>query len=163
MVVAHRSHASEALREGVTMALYVCIVLEAEFVSFGSHEPPRATAIAIIWGTTLGLAMAHLFAFDLAGRLFSGGQRTTASRAAIWVQLAGAGAVALVATIPFFILEVDLALEVAAWAVGAVVGLTAYQVAVTAGASRTRATGYGVAVLLLAELVVGVKVAVSGH
>jgi hypothetical protein len=160
--MAMSSHRQEALREGVTIALYVCIVLEAEFVSIGSYLPARRTAIALIWGTTIGLTLAHLFAFDLAARLFSGG-RTAGARAAVWAQLMGAAAIAAVGTLPFLVFSVEVALRVAAWLIGAVVGWTAYEVALASGARRARALAYGIAVLVVAELVVNVKVLISGH
>jgi hypothetical protein len=62
----------ELRKEAYTMALYVAICLLAAFAALpetGAH----AHVIGIIWGVTLGLAIAHWFAFRVSARLVGAG------------------------------------------------------------------------------------------
>ena len=148
---------TEAQQEGVTMALYVCLVLAAEFVAVGDHADSEGIVLATIWATTIGLALAHVFAFDLAGRLFSGGRRRSEAAIAALVQLGAAIAVAAAVSVPFLFLPLDRALDVAAFATAALVGVTAYGVARAGGVRHHRAIGHGAIALLIAVIIVGVK------
>ena len=87
-----RSVPSEAVREAVTMALYVGVVLAAEFVAVEEHAVDELSTVAVIWGTAVGVALAHVFAFNLAARLFAGGRLARGTRRAVWAQLASAAA-----------------------------------------------------------------------
>jgi hypothetical protein len=151
------------VREGVTMALYVCVVLAAEFVAVSDHAEDEGLVIGVIWGTTMGLAVAHVFAFVLTARLFAEGRLDPAGRSATWMQLVAAGAVALAATIPFLLFALERALNVAAFVVAGLIGAAAYLAPRRAGARRGKSIGYGLAVLAVAVLVVWLKVALSGH
>src|SRR3954462_2681580 len=63
-----QSHEGRRLRrEALTMALYVSITLLATLTAVPSDA--HLNELAIIWGTTIGLALAHWFAFVLAARL----------------------------------------------------------------------------------------------
>ena len=149
---------TEAQQEGVTMALYVCLVLAAEFVAVGDHADSEGIVLATIWATTIGLALAHVFAFDLAGRLFSGGRRRSEAAIAALVQLGAAIAVAAAVSIPFLFLPLDRALDVAAFATAALVrGVAAYAVARAGGVRHHRAIGHGAIALLIAMIIVGVR------
>jgi uncharacterized membrane protein len=90
----------ELRREAGTNALYVSVVLLAELAALPQDHIPKGWAmIALIWGTTLGLALAHWFAFSVASSAIAG----TLSRQDLEVGVAGvAGAlfVALVASLP---------------------------------------------------------------
>jgi hypothetical protein len=56
------------LKEGYTMALYGCVVLLATLRA--THDSgPTAESVELVWGTTVGLALAHWFAFSWAGHL----------------------------------------------------------------------------------------------
>jgi hypothetical protein len=153
---------AEAQQEGVTMALYVCLVLAAEFVAVGDLADSEGIVLATIWATTIGLALAHMFAFDLAGRLFSGGRRRSEAAIAALVQLVAAIAVAATVSVPFLFLPLDRALDVAAFATAALVGVTAYGVARAGGVRHHRAIGHGAIALLIAATIVGVKALLAG-
>src|SRR6185503_3488583 len=101
VVAGSRWAPSEAVREAVTMALYVGVVLAAEFVAVEEHAVDEPSTVAVIWGTAIGVALAHVFAFNLAARLFAGGRLDRGTRRAVWAQLASASAVAFVVTVPF--------------------------------------------------------------
>jgi hypothetical protein len=154
---------SEALREAVTMALYVCLVLSAEFVALGELAEEGFATVGLIWGTAVGLALAHVFAFNLAARVFTGGPLAAETRAAAWSQLGAAAAVALVVTVPFLLFPVHAAVEVSAFLLAGLVGLTAFVASREAGAGRARSVLDGVVVLAVAMAIVSIKVAFSGH
>jgi hypothetical protein len=160
---ADRPVASEAVREAVTMALYVCLVLAAEFVALGDHVVDASVAVGAAWGTTLGLALAHVFAFDLAARLFGGGRRSAEAGAAVVAQLVAAVAVAAVLTVPFAVLSFEAALDAAGFLLASLIGLAAYLAARSSGSSRVRSIVDGLVVLAVAVVVVSLKVTLSGH
>ena len=151
----------EAVHEGVTMTFYVCIVLAAEFAALGGHVASAQVAIGAIWGTTIGLTLAHLFAFTLATHLLRPHGLGPHERAAILGQGAAAAAVALSCTIPFVFFETERALDVAAFAVAALIGLAAYLIGRSSGASKFRSLIFGGVVLLIAAVVVSLKVGLT--
>ena len=154
---------SEAAREAVTMVLYVCIVLAAEFVAGGDDVQSERFAVEVIWGTVVGLALAHVFAFNLAARLLIGGRLSPEVRAAAWAQLAAAATVALFVTIPVVLFTLKPALRVSAFEVAGLIGVAAYAASRGSGAGRTRALVDGLIALAVAILVVSIKVGVSGY
>ena len=60
--------------------------------------------LALVWGVTIGLALAHIFAFRVSARLVAAGRVGPHDAGAVGAQLVGAAAVALLATIPVFLL-----------------------------------------------------------
>ena len=158
-----RAAPSEAVREAVTMALYVGVVLAAEFVAVEEHAVAGPSTVAVIWGTALGVALAHVFAFNLAARLFAGGRLDRGTRRAVWAQLASASAVAFVVTVPFLFLALGPALEVSGFLVTALIGVTAYAASRQAGAGRFRSLVDGLIALAVATAVVSVKVGLTDH
>ena len=154
---------SEAVREAVTMALYVGVVLAAEFVAVEEYAVDEPSTVAVIWGTAIGVALAHVFAFNLAARLFAGGRLDRGTRRAVWAQLASASAVAFVVTIPFLFLALGPAIEVSGFLVTALIGVTAYVASREAGAGRIRSLVDGLIALAIATAVVSVKVGLTGH
>jgi hypothetical protein len=145
------------------MVLYVCIVLAAEFVAAGDHAASERLAIEVIWGTAVGLALAHVFAFNLAAKLLIGGRLSPEIRAAAWAQLAAAAALALLVTIPFILFSLRPALRVDAFLVAGLIGVAAYAASRSSGAGRKRSLVDGLVALGIAVLVVSVKVALSSY
>ena len=56
------------------MGLYVAICLLGALIALPTHEQDDAEVIAIIWGVTVGLALAHWFAFRVSAALVSDGK-----------------------------------------------------------------------------------------
>jgi len=158
-----RTAPSEAAREAVTMALYVSLVLAAEFVAAGERATSRAIVAGVIWGTCVGLAVTHVFAFNLAARLFAGGELSAGSRRAVWAQLGAAAGVALIVTVPLLFMTLGPALDAAAFIVAGLIGTTAYVASRGAGVGRVRSIVDGLLTLAAAILVVGLKVGLTGH
>jgi hypothetical protein len=145
------------------MALYACIVLAAEFVAVADRAADELTTIGVIWGTAVGIALAHVFAFNLAARLFAGGPLPRETRRAAWAQLLAAAVVAAILSVPFLFLSVGPAVDASGFLLAALIGLTAYVASREAGAGRARSLLDGLIVLAIAMAVVSVKVGLSGH
>lgn len=145
------------------MALYVCIVLGAGFVAFASLAVDEPSTIGAIWGTAIGVALAHVFAFNLSARLFAGGRVSGETRRAAWAQLGAAAAVSAILTVPFLLFSLGPALDACGYLLAGLIGLTAYVASREAGAGRARSLLDGLVVLVVALVVVSLKVWLSGH
>jgi hypothetical protein len=165
--VHHEDHAAltrEALKEGSTMALYVSLCLLAELIALpGSEVEGHVRALALIWGTTIGLALAHWFAFQLSARLVASGELREHDAVVAGAQVAGAAAVALVASLPVVLLPGSSELDVVRFELAVIIAGVGFGVARTSGASRLRAVAYGGAVLVLGAVIAGLKNILSGH
>jgi hypothetical protein len=73
-------HRDQLRKEGWTMALYVAICLIAALTALENVMAVPGHIIGLIWGTTVGLALAHVFAFRVAGRLVHDGELPSVSR-----------------------------------------------------------------------------------
>ena len=157
----HRDH---LLLEAITMALYVAVCLLAALIALGDPaEEHHVRAIGLVWGTAVGLALAHLFAFRLAARWISGGTLTAGESAAALAQLAGAVFVAAVATAPIVLFGPSLEFDIVRLVLAALIGGTGFAAARGAGASRARSVLAGVVVLLVAVAVAVTKNYIGGH
>jgi hypothetical protein len=66
---ADRVHLEHLRKEGWTMALYVAICLIAALSALQNVVAVSWHVLGLVWGTTVGLVLAHVFAFRIAGRL----------------------------------------------------------------------------------------------
>jgi hypothetical protein len=66
-------HTLELRKEGLTMALYVAICLLASLIVIPESTAAQTNVIGLIWGVTLGLALAHWFAFRVSARMVGAG------------------------------------------------------------------------------------------
>jgi hypothetical protein len=151
----------EVLREGATMALYVSIVLMATLAALpkaghGGGEIHGWRLAGIVWGTTLGLALAHWFSFRLAARLFATGRAHEIDFAVGAAQVVAALVVALLSTIPLVVRGDGSEIERAIWVPALIVGASGF------AAARTQARSLGYSLLAgLLILCVGVAVAAA--
>lgn len=91
------------------MVLYVSVVEIAELAALpeGHFAHGRVTGsvgvqlLAIVWGTAIGLALAHWFAFRIAAPAFRGDRPTRHDTRIGLVQLGGAALVAAVRACPY--------------------------------------------------------------
>jgi hypothetical protein len=82
------------VRESLTMGLYITISLLAVL----SAKPPgggNSAVLALVWGTTLGLILAHWLAFQLTARLLAGGRLPSHDRLTMVGQAVAALGVAI--------------------------------------------------------------------
>jgi hypothetical protein len=153
---------TEEFKEALTMALYVAICLLAA-LTVTTESTAHSHAWELIWGTTLGLAIAHWFAFQVSARLVAGGAvRAHDGRLAI-AQLVGAVAVAALASIPILLFPASVEIDVVEIVLAGFMAVVGYAVARTSGASRGRAIAYAVLLLAAGGLVVVVKIALTSH
>src|SRR4051794_26428914 len=104
---------AELLREAVTMTLYVSVVLIAELAAIPEKHFAHGLVtgavggqlLAIVWGTAVGLAVAHWFAFRLAAPAFRGERPTRLDTYIGLVQLASAVFVAALSSLPVLFLS----------------------------------------------------------
>jgi hypothetical protein len=156
--------AVELRKEAFTMALYVAICLLAALsVVSEAGEGHAADTFKIVWGTTLGLALAHWFAFRVSSRLVASGTIRGQDAAAAGAQLAGAAAVALLATLAILIFPDSAELDVVRVVLAVLIALAGYAVARGTGASHARSIVYGVSILVVATAIALVKNVLAGH
>jgi hypothetical protein len=93
-------HPDHLRKEGWTMALYVAICLIAALTALANVIAIPGHIMGLVWGTTVGLAVAHVFAFRVAGRLVHDGELPKADRIISVVQMAAAAAVAAIVSVP---------------------------------------------------------------
>jgi hypothetical protein len=152
----------ELRKEAYTMALYVAICLLAAFAALpetGAH----AHVIGIIWGVTLGLAIAHWFAFRVAARLVGAGSVRPHDVESAGAQLVGAAGVALLASLPVLLFPESVELELVELLLAGSIALVGFTVARGGGATRARALVYALVVLVVAVAIALVKNGLAGH
>jgi hypothetical protein len=162
---------AEVFREAVTMVLYVCVVEIAELAALPeSHlANGRVTGavggqlLAIVWGTAVGLALAHWFAFRLAAPAFRGERPTRQDTYIGLAQIGGAVFVAAVSSIPVVFFSEVRAQETTGDVPAILIGVVAYLLSRHAGRSRIASAFYGITALALGVLVALVKTKLAAH
>jgi len=154
---------TELRREAFEMALYVAICLLAALTAVSDDHTSELQVFEIVWGTTLGLSLAHWFAFNVSSRLVSVGQERKRESDVVFAQLAGAAAVAVIATIPIVLLPTSVEFDVVRFVLAFVISVVGYEVARSSGADRMRSFLYALAVMVVANLVVVIKNFLLGH
>ncbi|HMN99928.1 MAG TPA: hypothetical protein PKD59_10990 [Miltoncostaeaceae bacterium] len=146
-------------RAVATMVLYVSVVLMGALATIPADDlddDPKVAAV--IWGSALGLALAHWFAFNASAHLFRGeGITADELREGVWEAFAALG-VAVVATVPLLVLGDTAAAAVSLIALAAVVTVVAYVASRHGGLSRGRALLRGGVTLVLAVIVAALKI-----
>jgi hypothetical protein len=139
----------------------VAICLIAALVAVEPHD--RIPILGVIWGTTIGLALAHLFAFRLATRLVGGEAAGTSQGRLALASMVGAAAVAVIASAPVLVLSDPAQADGARLFMSGLIGFAAYQVGRTNGAGTARSTLFAAGSLLLATAVAIIKNYLVGH
>lgn len=146
------------------MALYVAVCLLAALSAVAERaDTGHVEVLALVWGTTVGLALAHVFAFRLSARLVAEGAIRRHDGEAVGAQLLGAVGVAVLATVPVLVLPATAELDAVRLLLAAFVGLFGFVVARASGAGRGRSALYGVVVLVVGVAIAVVKNVLSGH
>jgi hypothetical protein len=131
--------ASEELRaelrnEASTMALYVAICLLAALSAVAEHAAAeQIDAFKIVWGTTVGLALAHWFAFRVSARLVASGAVRPLDAKIAGAQPAGAVVVAVLATLPILVFSASAEFDVVRLVLAGFIALVGFAVASGAG------------------------------
>lgn len=157
-------HAEELRKETYTMALYVSITLLAALTATSERASDgHVDVLALVWGTTVGLALAHWFAFRLSSLFVAGGRFVRRDVEIGLAQLLGAAAVAVLGTIPVLVLPSTAERDGDRIVLALFVGLLAYLTGRSAGGSRLRAVISSVVAMILALAVAVTKNVLSGH
>jgi len=162
---------AEILREAITMVLYVSVVEIAELAALpethAAHGavtgPVSSQLLAIIWGTAVGLAIAHWFAFRLAGRAFRGDRVTGLDTKVGLAQLGAAMFVAAASSVPVLLMGEVREQEFTGLVPAILIGIIGYLIARETGKNRIASAVYGVTALALGVLVATVKLALAAH
>jgi hypothetical protein len=161
---ASESHTQVVAREFFAAALYMALVLLAALVAVPVDRlPGDADLVATMAGTAIGLVLAHWLAFRLAAHLTAEGGFGAASAAReAGAQITGGLAVALVASVPFLVLDGEDALSFTLVLLAALPALTGLAIARLRGRSWVESVITAGIVFGIAVLVVVVK-ATLGH
>ncbi|TMK67803.1 MAG: hypothetical protein E6G60_00255 [Actinobacteria bacterium] len=161
---------ARAWREAATMVLYVSIVLLAELAALpeghnaeGTRGPVGWALIAIFWGTTMGLVLAHWFAFHIATQGLSSGRPRDQHRAELVAQLTGAGLVAVIASLAVLLLSPDGERQDVPFVLASIIGIVGYLVERANGRSRTASLVFAASTLAVGLAIAGVKTFLSYH
>jgi hypothetical protein len=162
---------AEIFREAVTMILYVSVIEIAELAALPEDHFAHARVtgavggqlLALLWGTAVGLAIAHWFAFQFAAPLFRGERPSRLAAAVGLAQVAGAVLVAAVSSLPVLVLSDVRAQETTGDVPAVLIGVVAYVVARITGRPRVVSLLYGVTALALGILVALVKSILAAH
>jgi hypothetical protein len=156
--------ATHRLVEVTTMALYVSIALLAALAAVDEDALSRNDVLVLIWGTSLGLAVAHYVAFRLASALARGRHLGRGDVVVAGVQFLGAMIVPAAVTIVELLLGDDEDdVDTAEFALSVILGVTGYLVSRGNGSSRRRATLLGLGVLVIGTVTALIKSALTGH
>ena len=146
------------------MALYVSIALLAALAAVDEDALSRNDTLLLIWGTSLGLAVAHYVAFRLASALARGRHLGRGDVVIAGVQFLGA------MIVPAAVTLVELAfgddeddVDTAVFALSVILGVTGYLVSRGNGASRRRAVLIGLGVLVVGTVTALIKNFLTGH
>ena len=159
-------------REATTMALYVSIVLLATLSALPAgrgdgHQqvqgPVGIELVAILWGTTVGLALAHSFAFVVATQGLGGGRLRGHDRKEAAAELAGAVFVAVAASLPVLLFSEETEQQVVPFVLALIIGVVGYLVERLNGRARLPSAVFGVATLAAGLVAAGVKNLLNGH
>jgi hypothetical protein len=159
------------LHEAVIMVLYVAVVEIAELAALPEQHfahgrvtgPVGSQLLALIWGTAIGLALAHWFAFGIAAPAFRG-EHLGAGRIRVGIaQMGGAAFVAAVSSAPVLLLEDVRAQEFTGGVPAVLIGVVAFVIARRTGKPRAASLVYGVTALALGVLVASVKSTLAAH
>jgi hypothetical protein len=167
------SYREEALREAMTMVLYLSIVMIATLAALpsgadagdghGTSGVHGVQLLGLIWGTTIGLALAHWFAFRLTARAFGGGKVDQKDFVIGVAQVGGAALVAVLCTIPVVLVGDETEVQVTTVIPALIVGLAGYGIARAADRPRYQALILGGVALVVGLTVAAVKNFLVGH
>jgi hypothetical protein len=153
------------------MMLYVSIVLLAELAALPAGDENDGTVdgpvgldlVAIIWGTTVGLALAHWFAFRLATQGLRAGRLRYWDRLQALAELAAAAFVAAIVSMPVLLFADRTEQQVAPVVLALIIGGVGYLVERASGRSRPTSSLLGVIALVIALAVATLKNLLAGH
>jgi hypothetical protein len=160
----HAPHQRVLAREFFAAALYMALVLLAALVGFPSARLPSDHVVVVtLIGTAFGLILAHWLAFRLAAHLTDeGGVWSGSAPQEAAAQIAGGVGVAVLAALPFVVLDGAEALRISLLLLAAMPALTGLAIARLRQRSWLGSSIFAAVVFVVALGVVEVKAAL-GH
>ncbi|HUC31874.1 MAG TPA: hypothetical protein VMS14_00645 [Ilumatobacteraceae bacterium] len=156
------SEADELRREALTMALYVSICVLAELIAI-DEDVDTFHPLLIVWGTAIGLALAHWLAFDLAGRHTAAGDVGQSHHEMLAAQVAGAALVAGLTSVAIVLFPDSAEYDVARLMLAVFIGTVAYGVSRHGERSVMRSLLYAGWIVAVAIVVASLKNVLGGH
>jgi hypothetical protein len=146
-------------REVVTVAFYVSVTLAAELAA-ASSDDPKTVLVGTLWGTAVGLALAHWYAQTITAAIARGSFHKTDAAEGLR-EIGAAVGVAFVLTLPFVVFATPTALVLSRWGVVIGTSLIALALARSAGTGWTRALVEAAIVFVIGIAVIETKAALS--
>lgn len=143
------------------MALYVAVCLLAALIAVPEGAHPHVTRL--VWGVSLGLALAHWFAFRVSSRWAGEGHVPSADVRSGAAQMAGAAGVAMMAWLGVLLAPSSQEVEVVEGVLAGLIAVVGFAVARGAGARRVPAALYAGVVLAVAVAIAVAKNYLAGH
>jgi hypothetical protein len=158
-VVEPMHHRRERDREAITMALYVGISLLAVMLALPSDFGADAAGDAAVslFLTSVGLIVAHLYAFRLSTRLLHEGQLPPGSRDLMVAQAIGGAAVTVVAIVPVLLFQGPTGLFLSKLALTALIAGAGYNAARAGSMGRLRSLAYVGLAVFSVLIILGIK------
>ena len=153
----------ELRRDALTMALYVSIGLIGALSLFDSSLAGTSALrlVETIWGITLGLVLAHVFAFVVAAHVAGEGSLRRHDGEAAVAHLVGGIGVAVIATPAVLIVPEASELRTVRLVLAVFIGGVGYLVRRSNGASVKGALLFGFITIVLALIIAQIKVNLS--
>lgn len=140
------------------MGFYVCITLFAALTLGRDHEgQAQGDVLGVVWGTTVGLALAHWFAVTVSVRIVPNPADHHTAAEEFTSQLLMALIVAVTTTVVVLVLPVNVERLGARLTAAAFIGLLVGWESRIGGTSRARSLAYGVLALTLATAIAMLK------
>jgi hypothetical protein len=151
-------------KEAATMGLYVAVCLLAGLMAVPDDaDPSDVEVLGLVWGTAVGLAIAHWFAFEVSARLVAGGRLEAGDGQIALAQVVAAVFVAVLTTVPVILLPEGSEFDVARLVLAGAIAAAGYGVARGAGGTVFRSSVYAGVTLAAGVAVAAVKNILSGH
>jgi len=139
-------------RDGLEIGVYLSIVLAALLLGFEDSLDERRELL-LIWGTSIGLTLAHILAFRTAS-IYEHGTSATSGWRPIRAMFLVAAVVAVLASIPYLeVFGLANPSVAAGWLLTVVVAVAAYLAARSRGLSMAGRVQYSLFIVLLAAAI----------
>lgn len=153
---------TELRKDALSMALYVALGLLGALSLFDrSLSGTDVRIVETIWGITVGLVLAHVFAFVVAAHVAGQGSLRRHDGEAAVAHLLGGIAVAIVATLAALVVRDETALRAVRLVLAAFIGTVGYLVRRSNGASKKGALLFGFITVVVALIIANIKVNLS--
>lgn len=143
----------------MTVAFYVSVTLAAE-LAVASSDDPKTVLVGALWGTAVGLALAHWYAQTITAAIARGAFRKTDAAEGLR-EIGAAAGVAFILSLPFVVFGTPTALVLSRWGVVVGTSVIALALARNAGAEWPRALAEAAIVFVIGVAVIETKAALS--